>query len=83
MTVKPLRAPELTPSILVGEGGVLVTRRFVFCVVSFVLFVFVLRLVCPVLQVSLDCPFSIATSVFSDVYVKKKNGYKSMYVRLC
>jgi hypothetical protein len=40
----------------------------VFCVVFFVLFVFVLCLVCPMLQVSLDCPFSIAPSLFSNVY---------------
>jgi hypothetical protein len=34
----------------------------------FVLFVFVLCLVCPMLPVFLDCPFLIACSVFSDVY---------------
>jgi hypothetical protein len=32
------------------------------------LFVFVLYLVCPVLPMSLDCPFLIALSVFSNVY---------------
>ena len=43
---------------------------FVFCVVLcfLVLFVFVLCLVCPMLPESLDCPFLIASSVFSNVY---------------
>jgi hypothetical protein len=41
-------------------------RHIVFCV--FVLFVFVLCLVYPVLPVSLDCPFLIAPSVISNVY---------------
>ena len=27
-----------------------------------------LRLVCPILPVSLDCPFSIASSVFSNLF---------------
>ena len=36
------------------------------CVVGFFL-----RLVCPVLPVSLDCPFLIVPSVFSDVYLIK------------
>jgi hypothetical protein len=36
-----------------------------------VLLVFFLRLVCPVLPVSLDCPFLIVPSVFSDVYLIK------------
>jgi hypothetical protein len=42
----------------------------VFCVALCfcVLFIFVLCLVCPMLPVSLDCPFLIATSVFSNVY---------------
>jgi len=50
-----------------------------FCVVFFC--VFVLCLVYPMLPVSLDCPFLIAPSVFSNVYlfqtVKKivKDGY--------
>jgi hypothetical protein len=39
----------------------------VFFVVLF-LFVFVLYLVYPMLPVSLDCPFVIALSVFSNVY---------------
>jgi hypothetical protein len=36
--------------------------------IVFVLFVFVLCLVYPMLPVPLDCPFVIATSVFSNVY---------------
>jgi hypothetical protein len=40
-----------------------------YCVVFFVLFVFVLCLVYPMLPVSLDCPFLIAPSVFSNVYL--------------
>ena len=35
----------------------------------FVLFVFILCFVCPMLPVSLDCPFLIAPSVFSNVYL--------------
>ena len=35
----------------------------------FVLFVFVLYFVCPMLSVSLDCPFLIAHTVFSNVYL--------------
>ena len=38
-----------------------------FCAVV-VLFVFVLCFVCPMLSVSLDCPFWIVSSVFSNVY---------------
>ena len=37
------------------------------CVSGIVLFVFVLCLVCPLLPLSLDCPFLIAFSVFSDI----------------
>ena len=49
---------------------VCVADLFVFSVVLcfLVLFVFVLCLVCPMLPVSLDCPFLIASSVFSNVY---------------
>ena len=39
----------------------------VFCVMFFILFVFVLCFVYPMLPVSLDCPFLIAASVFSNV----------------
>ena len=51
-------------------GGVSVAHlefSSVCCV--FVLFVFVLCLVCPMLPVSVDCPFLIAPSVFSNVYL--------------
>ena len=48
------------------------------CVVLFVLLVFVLCLVCPMLSVSLDCPFLIAPSVFSNVYSNTFiNGYNN------
>ena len=40
---------------------------FLCCVLC--LFVFVLCLVYPMLPVSLDCPFSIVLSVFSNVYL--------------
>jgi len=40
-----------------------------FCVVFFTLFVSVLCLVHPMLPISLDCPFWIAPSVFSNVYI--------------
>ena len=33
----------------------------------------IVRLVCPMLPVSLDCPFLIAPSVFSNVYLEKMN----------
>jgi hypothetical protein len=47
-------------------GGVVLLIFLVFCVV-FVLFVCVMCLVCSMLPVSLDCPFLIAPSVFSNV----------------
>ena len=40
-----------------------------YCVVF--LFVLVLCLVCPMLPVSLDCPFLIAHSVFSNIYLQQ------------
>jgi hypothetical protein len=39
-----------------------------FVVVFFILFVFELCFVNPMLPVSLDCPFLISPSVFSNVY---------------
>jgi hypothetical protein len=39
-----------------------------YCIVSFVLFVFILCFVYPMLPISMDFPFWIAPSVFSDVY---------------
>jgi len=50
-------------------GGV---QHILRCV--FVLFVFVLRLVYPMLPVFLDCPFLIAPSVFSNVNLSKQNS---------
>ena len=56
----------------------------VFCVVlSFcVLFVFVLYLVCPMLTMSLDCPFSITPSVFSNGYVLKSGTLKQTSIKI-
>jgi hypothetical protein len=34
-----------------------------------------LRLVCPMLSVSLDCPFFLVTSVFANVYYFILNSY--------
>jgi len=48
-------------------GGVRVAHLYSF--LCFVLFVFILCLVYPMLPVSLDCPFLIAPSVFSNVYL--------------
>ena len=61
---------------------------FVFLIVLFLflfffllLFVFILCLTCLVLPVSLDCPFVITTSVFSNVYlVCKKLQHDGWYV---
>ena len=57
---------------------------FLCCVVlSFcVLFVFVLCLVCPLLPVSLDCPFSITPSIFSNGYVLKPGTLKQTFMRI-
>ena len=49
------------------SGGLYVAHALVFCVVFFVLFAFVLCIV--MLPVSLDCPFWISPSVFSNVFV--------------
>ena len=51
-------------------GRVRVARLFSF--LCCVLFVF--GLVCPMLRVSLNCPFSIASSVFSNVYLNLNFG---------
>ena len=50
-----------------GESLLLI--RVVFCVLFFVLFVFVMCLVNPLLPVSLDCLLLIPPSVFSNVYL--------------
>ena len=51
----------------------------IFCVVLCfcVLFVFVLCLMYPMLPFSLDCPFVIAPSVFSNVYLVTHNSEKN------
>ena len=43
-----------------------------YCVMLFVLLVSVLRLVYPMLPVSLDCPFLIAPLVLSNIYLSYK-----------
>ena len=53
------------PGFISGFGRVSVAHRFSFLCYVFVLFVFVLCLVNPILKISLDCPFLIASSVFS------------------
>ena len=50
-------------------GGVRIAYLLVFCVVFLVLFASVLCFVHPMLPVSLDCPFFIAPSVFSNIYM--------------
>ena len=63
------------------------TSFLVFCVALscayFALFVFVLCLVCPMLPFSLDCPFLIVISVFSNVYflVARVSTYLQKFIR--
>jgi hypothetical protein len=54
-------------------GGIRVAHMFSFlcCVVFYILFVFVLCLVCPMLTVSLCISFLNVPSVFSNVYSYK------------
>ena len=52
-------------------GEVHVAHYFGFLCCVFVMFVLVLCLVCPMLPVSLGCPFLIAPSVFNNVYLPK------------
>ena len=59
-TAYPSRSPRFTSCICY------------FFIWFFVLFVIVMFLVCPILLVSLDCPFLIAPSVFSNVYLHPK-----------
>ena len=49
---------------------------------SGILVVFVLCLVYPIMPVSLDCPFLIAPSVVSDVYLGNKGNNKITELRL-
>jgi hypothetical protein len=65
--VLTLREHLSSPRLLV-ESVLLIF--LVFCVAFLILFVFVLYLVYPILLVSLDCPFLISPSVFSNVYLK-------------
>ena len=56
--------------ILVHPSEFVLVIILVFCVEFLVLLVcFVLCLVCPMLSLSLDCPFLIVPSVFSNVYL--------------
>jgi hypothetical protein len=61
----PITGAWVHPRFLVGS---VLLIFLVFCVVFLLLFVFILCLVCPVLTVSLDYPFFIAPSGFSDIY---------------
>ena len=67
------------PLVLVGSFFVIV---LVVCVVLYlcVLLVSVLCLVCPMLPFSPDCPFLIASSVFSNVYFQMSTDH--MYLSL-
>ena len=79
----PVFAPLIVPIVLLRNclpfASTWVYTRFlvgsllliflVSCVVVFAWFVFVLCLVHPMLPVSLDCPFLIIPSVFSNVYL--------------
>ena len=64
---KQLTLPEQlgSPPFLVGS---MLLIFLVFCVLFFVLFVFDLCFLYPILLVSLDCPFLNFPSVFSNVY---------------
>ena len=76
-TAYPLLANGSPPP---GFGVVRVTHLFsLLCFVFHVLFVFVLWLVYPKLSVSLDCPFLIFPSVFSNVYSFKLSRKYSWY----
>jgi hypothetical protein len=69
-----LRAPGLISSLLGGVTVLLILLAFhvVFCLINYsiiIFSIFVLCLVCPMSPVSLDCPFFIVSSVFSNVYI--------------
>ena len=53
-------------------GGVCIAHLFTFLCCVFALRVFVLCLAYPMLPLSLDCPFSIAPSVFFNIYLDSK-----------
>jgi hypothetical protein len=52
-----------------GRERLLIILAFCVVLCLYLLFVFALCLVCPILPVSLDCPFLIASSFFSNVYL--------------
>ena len=52
-----------------GRERLLIILAFCVVLCLCLLFVFALCLVCPILPVSLDCPFLIASSFFSNVYL--------------
>ena len=68
-TAYPSRALGFTPGFFLV--GPVLHIFLVLGVVCLVLFVFVLCLVYPLYPVSLDCPFLLAPSVFSNVYFAK------------
>ena len=49
-----------------------------YCVVMFVLFVY--RLMYPLLPVSLDCPFLIVPSIFSNIYLIDIDGLRNNHI---
>ena len=58
-----------TKGILVSSKSRKANPWYLCCVVFFLFFcIFGLRLTCPVLPVSLDCPYLMALSVFSNIY---------------
>ena len=79
----PIAGAWVHPRFLVGS---VLFIFLVFCVVFLLLFVFNLCLMCPVLTVSLDCPFFIAPSGFSDIYFQilrnSKKGILKFFVLL-
>ena len=93
----PSRSPGFTPGFWCGRVAHIFSFRFcdvvffVFCLQHRVSLTFVLVLcsVCPMFPVSLDCPFLIARSVFSNVYSKwnskntKKTNDKNKNLIIC
>ena len=78
------REPLVSPYVF---GGVRVARLCSFQGCVFALFVFVVCLVYPMLPVSMDCPFLIAPSVFSNViqhsyvYIAINRNMHSVFMR--
>jgi len=58
----------------VAETGIFVGLT---CIITYILFVFALCLVYPMLPISLDCLFLIVPSVFFSIY--KSNNEQRMY----